>query len=426
MDKLLSSRAIAITGMGIISSVAKNCLEFRDALLQGRSNFKKLSYPMLSFPIIGAVIENFNFKISLESFQLTKEQFSKILSFGQSLPQPVQIALIAAIESWQQAQFFKVKDTARTALIIAAQNATTNYQYSLFNKFIDAPDYFSPNYALQFMDSSQLGVISEALGIFGEGFTIGGASATGNVGLWKGYQLIRDKFQDACLVVGSMADLSPMEFQALHNLSALGGENFENQPNQACRPFDINHNGFIYGQAAGAILLESIESAKSRGVPILGYLIGGALNLDGNHLTNPSLDGEIRTMRQALESARDLIDIRHINYINTHGTGTPIGDEVEIKAIESIFSDHLAQIKINATKSITGHTLWSAGVIEAIATILQMQFNFVHPTLNLEIPISDKSNFVRLNSEEFQIINAISNSYGFYGINSTLVFAKAL
>ena len=140
-------------------------------------------------------------------------------------------------------------------------------------------------------------------GILGEGFSVGGASATGNVALLRAYQLIRDGWQDACLVVGVVADLSPMELQGFYNLGALGGHHFADTPNKACRPFDKAHEGFIPGQAAACILLETVHSAKSRGVPILGYILGGALLLDGNRLSNPQVEGEFRAMQQAIKFA---------------------------------------------------------------------------------------------------------------------------
>lgn len=425
MNAPKKQRPIAITGMGIVSSLGKGIPAFREALFHGQSCFtRSSSYPLLSFPVIGAFIQDFNFSHALETFSVfTNEQQKTLQKLARSLSLPIQIALIAAIEAWQQAFATQCPFNAeRVSLIVAAQNTTTHYQYNLYQTFQQQPDYFNPTYALQFMDSHYVGVLSEAFGILGEGFTVGGASASGNVALLRAYQLIQNKSQDACLVVGALADLSPMELQGFHNLGALGGHSYAQEPNKACRPFDEAHEGFIYGQAAACLLLESLSSARKRQVPILGYILGGALLLDGNHLSNPSREGELRVMQKAIKLSG--ITVKDINYINTHGTSSPLGDEIEIEAIQALFGTDRYDIMINSTKSITGHCLWSAGIVEAIATIIQIQEKFVHPTLNLERPVTKYGHFVTKKSESLQIQAALSNGFGFGGINTAVVFSK--
>ena len=376
--------------------------------------------------MIGASIQKFSFARALQAFPLfTPERQQHLEKIVRTLPLTVQTALIAALEAWYQAALnVNPLDATRIGLVVAAQNTTNHYQYDLHTAFQQNPDYLLPAYALHFMDTDHVGVLSEVLGIMGEGFTVGGSSVSGNVALIRGYQLIRDHYQDACLVIGALADLSPMDLQGFYNLGALGGHHFAAEPKKACRPFDKAHDGFIYGQAAAAVMLESLDSAKRRDVPILGYMLGGALLLDGNRLANPNQNGEVRVMQQAMKAAD--VSVEEVNYINTHGTSAPLGDQTEINAIEAIFNECGHEVMLNATKSITGHCLWSAGVVEAIATLIQIRGEFLHPSLNLEQPITEKSQFVLGQNKSFRIQIALSNSFGFGGINSTLVLAKTI
>lgn len=417
--------AVAVTGMGIVSSLGEGLTLFKDALRDGRSNFVCSSlYPMLSFPVIGAFIQNFDFSQSLSLFATfaanRRQAIEKILL---SQPRPLQMALIAALQAWQQGAVVEYPlDATRIGLIVAAQNASTHYQYDLYPSFKEEPDYLSPKYALQFMDTNYVGVISAILGILGEGFTVGGASASGNMALISAYHSIRDKRQDACLVVGALADLSPMEFQGFHNLGAMGGSHFADQPNKACRPFDEAHEGFIYGQASACLLLESLDSVEKRKVPALAYILGGASCLDGNYLSSPSVVGEVRIIEQAIKVAG--VKVEDINYINSHGTSSPAGDKTEAEAISAALGEHSKKIMVNATKSLTGHCLWSAGIVEAIATILQMEYGFVHTNKNLVNPITKKFNLIKGDSTPYQIEIAISNAFGFGGINTAIVLAN--
>jgi malonyl-ACP decarboxylase len=272
------------------------------------------------------------------------------------------------------------------------------------------------------MDTDHVGTLSEIFQIQGEGFTTGGSSASGNVAIIKACQAIRWGILDSCVVVGALADLSPMELQGFYNLGAMGGKRFHDQPGKACRPFDKDHEGFIYGQAGGCLVLESWESAQKRGIPILAQIAGGALVLDGNRLPNPNTHGEARAMTSALKQAG--VQPGDIDYLNAHGSSSPLGDETEIDAVKKVFKENISHLRINSTKSLTGHCLTAAGVIETIATIIQMKEGFIHPNLNLEHPIDDECKFSRQQSIETSISTAMNNSFGFGGINTSVIIKK--
>lgn len=429
-DSIKDLSAVAITGMGILSAVGQGTTVFKEALLQGRNNFTAQVFSPLSVPIIAALIKNYSSAHLLQSLlslptNHTENRVAHLHKMFHQLPHNIELSLIATDEAWHQAKLDKHPlDPMRVGIIVAAQNSTSHYQFDLYDKFQAQPSYISPSYALHFMDADYLGYLSDIFSIFGEGFTVGAASASGNVALYQAYQLLKTGQHDAYVVVGALADLSPMELQGFYNIGALGGEHFMQEPNKASRPFDKDSDGFIYGQATACMILESVASATKRKVPILGYMLGGAVVLDGNYLSNPSQTGEVRAMQQAIRTSG--ISVEQINYINTHGTSSPLGDNVELAAIESVLNTHKSAVILNSTKSIVGHCLWSSGIVEAIATIIQMQNKFVHPNLNLENPIINSSNFVGLESQNYVVKTALSNSFGFGGINSSLVFANEI
>jgi malonyl-ACP decarboxylase len=307
-------------------------------------------------------------------------------------------------------------------LIVAGQNSTQNYQYNLIPKYKENPEYLSPRYALEFLETNQVGILSELFGIKGEGFVIGGASATGNVGLIKACQSIRSGLVEVCLVVGVIADLSPMDIQGFINIGAMGGKKFINHPEKACRPFDYQHEGFIYGQAGACIILESESSAYKRGVPLLAEIKGSSFNLDGNSSADPNVDGEIIVMIRALEQSG--FSPSEIDYLNTHGSSSPLGDETEAEAICHVFGNHINNMWINATKGLIGHCLYSAGIAEVLATVLQMEKGFLHPNKNLDKPINDELKFCGAKAINHKINIAMSNSFGFGGINTSIVLHR--
>ncbi len=416
----MAKKTVSITGMGVVTAHGVGCSTFASALLAGASNYQTVNLPPLPFPVVYSPIDHFSFSQSLALESEQRKSFEKIC---RGAPRALQVSVIAALEACLQAHLFEkpFTDPSRLGIIVAGQNTSCHYSYSLHESFQKDPEFLSPTYALNFMDTNYVGVLSELFGIHGEGFTVGGSLATGTIGLIKAMQLIQDDRLDACLVVGVMADLSPMELQGFRNIGALGGMNFEKEPHKACRPFDKAHEGFIYGQGTGAIFLESSKSAAKRGTPLLGSLLGGSIALDGNRLSNPSLKGETEIMRAALKNA----NVERVDYINTHGTSAPLGDETELEAISQLLGSKCLEVPINSTKSLTGHCLWSAGIVEAIATVIQIQKEFVHPTLNLENPISDKVFLPANKSIPHKIETALSNSFGFGGFNASIVISSA-
>jgi malonyl-ACP decarboxylase len=412
--------------MGIVSSIGHDIAAFTRSLADGKSGIGRLArqaIPALSMDI-GAEIADFRFPSMLEKMpDLPEALLQSARHVARRSPFTVQASVASALQAWTQARLHAGEiPPQRIGLVIAGHNTTQNYQYGLFTDFQRNPEYLSPRYALQFMDSDQLGALSEIFGIKGEGFVVGGASASGNVGVIHGARLIQVGLVDACLVVGVVADPSPMEIQGFCNIGAMGGKGFHEHPEKACRPFDALHEGFVYGQASACLVLESGGSARNRNVPSLAQWLGGAINLHSTASAEPDIDAEASAMKAALRQGG--LAAGEIDYVNTHGSSSPLGDSVEIEAIERVFGDHFPDVWLNATKGLTGHCLCSAGVVEIIASVIQMQHGFIHANINLDNPINSRARFCGATTVREQVRTAMSNSFGFGGINTSVVLRK--
>jgi malonyl-ACP decarboxylase len=409
---------IAITGMGIYGAGYKNTAQLLHRLQNGSSCIQRhQAYPECPFSAatIGAILDKVDF--DLNSSAIPTELAAKAAQVTMRKSLVYQSALHALLQAWYQANlqtnFYQPDEIA---IIVAGQNLHLRTQYQAASKFNIEPLYVNASYAQQFIDTTLMSFLSEFFNIQGMGFDVGGATASSNLAIQQATKLLDDKIK-CCIIIAAMTDLSPVELQAFNQVGALGGEDYADNPSAACRPFDKNHNGFIYGQGSGCIVLETIANAKLRQQPILAKLLAAISCLDAKANTEPSVQGEIRAMQLALAQA----NITTVDYINPHGTGTPLGDTIEAQAIANVFA-HRAFI--NTTKAITGHTLWAAAMIECIACILQMQHGFLHGNINLDAPIQDKLNFIGKQAIAKTIDTALSMSLGFGGINSAIVLQR--
>ncbi|MEY4483322.1 MAG: hypothetical protein RL693_774 [Verrucomicrobiota bacterium] len=408
---------VLVTGIGVLTSAGKGVQAFTDALNHGRVGITSCTDDGLG---IAGRLKAFSFEETVASLSLPDAMKTRALRAGRRAPLSAQTSLTTAMEAWQQAfGGMEVYPPEQISLLIAGNNINQAYQRGIMSKFQEDPEYVPASYALHFMDTDQIGLLSEVLGVRGEGFTVGGGSASGNMGILQAYRQIKYGLCQACIVVGALADFSPVELRAFQHAGALGGSRFSDQPEKACRPFDRDRDGFIYGQGSACLILESSKQANERGASVWGQIGGGAACLDGNRSSNPSVAGEIRVMRQALAEAGHAIE--EVQYINAHATSSLLGDEVEVKAIKEVFGSHLENVSINATKGLIGHCLYAAGAVEAVATLIQMKRGFLHPNANLENPIDRECRFIGLTAEAKRTELALNNSYGFGGINTSIV-----
>jgi malonyl-ACP decarboxylase len=211
-----------------------------------------------------------------------------------------------------------------------------------------------------------------------------------------------------------------MELQGFYNLGAMAGARGGAFPLARCRPFDGDREGFVPGQGAACLVLESGHSAARRSAPVWARLAGHALCLDANSLADPRVAGEAWVMAQAIRRAGLTPD--RIDYVNAHGTGSTLGDQVEVAALREVFGAEVGRPWINSTKGLVGHCLCAAGVVEAVATIVQLRDGFVHPNANLRRPIDPGCRFVGARAERASIEFALSNGFGFGGFNTSVLF----
>lgn len=298
-------------------------------------------------------------------------------------------------------------------VVVAGSNLALGRGFQAFEKFQSEPAFLSPRHGYEFYDTHVMASIADILDARGPGMTVGGASGSGNVAIGVALDLVRHRRTDACLVVGPMPDLSPVERHALRAMGALAA------PDQPCRPFDRAAHGFVPGAACAAVLLESEASARQRGIPILAEIAGACWVQGANHLPSPDLDSEIRAMTGALADAG--IGVDDLDLVSAHATGTPAGDAVECEALRLVLGDLRAQIPVNAPKSLFGHALHAAGVVELVAAIRQIQGGFIHGTAGLTDPVAGDLCLVGPATVDRPVRVVLSNSFGFGSIAAAIV-----
>ncbi len=266
-------------------------------------------------------------------------------------------------------------------------------------------------------------LLSMDIGFMGPNYSISTACATANNSIYSAAEHIRRGEADVMVCGGSEAPLTPIGLAGFVACKALSERN--EAPEKASRPWDKSRDGFVMGEGAGVLVLESLEHALARGATILAEYLGGGVSCDANHMTNPRLDGLGVSLCIENAIANAGIAKEEINYINAHATSTPAGDMCEVEGLRTVFGSHMKNIKMNGTKSMIGHGLGAAGGLEAIATIKGIMTGMLHPTINLDDPEEGVADLdlVPNVAKAHQIQVALSNSFGFGGHNASLLFA---
>ncbi len=267
------------------------------------------------------------------------------------------------------------------------------------------------------------GVVSIATGAKGPNSATCTACSTSAHAIGDALLYIRHGYADAIIAGGAEAVISPMPVAGFASMRALSTRNDE--PERASRPWDRDRDGFVMGEGAGILILEELEHARRRGAPILAELLGFGMSSDAYHISAPCEDGDgaIRVMRAALEDAQ--VRPEQVDYVNAHGTATPVGDRVETLAVKAVFGDHARRVAVSSTKSMTGHLLGAAGGLEAGIAVLSVVHDVAPPTINLDQPDPDDDlDHVPHTARAMPVNIALSNSFGFGGTNACLVLGK--
>lgn len=409
-------RRVVITGLGALSPIGNTIHDFWKALLEGKSG----AAPITKFDTTRFKTR---FACELKDFDplhfLDKTELRRYDMY-------TQYALIAVEEALRNGHVALEKlNKNRVGVIWGSGNGgieTFQDQVTEYAKG-DGTPRFNPFFIPKMLVDMASGIISIKYGFRGVNFTTVSACASSTTAIIDAYNYIKWNKADMIITGGSEAAINEASIGGFNALKALSTKNEE--PQTASRPFDINRDGFVMGEGAGALILEELESAKKRGATIIAEVAGGGMAADAYHLTgtHPEGEGAYLGMLAALEDAG--ITPQQINYLNAHATSTPQGDLSELKAIERLFGKENA-LAISATKSSTGHLLGAAGAIEAIACIKAIEQNSVPPTINtVETEPEFKSFNLALHEAQHKEIHyAMSNTFGFGGHIATVIFKK--
>jgi 3-oxoacyl-(acyl-carrier-protein) synthase len=426
MNRFSTENRVVVTGMGIVTPLGANVGDYFAALVAGRSGVTrwKTTHPEC-YSQIGGDLSGFDFDAHLATLSGVSAELGKSArKLLRATPLSGRVTAGAALQAFADAGLDAATlDPARFGHVLAGHNLNTKYIYDNVLAYQDEPDFIDPLFGLMCLDTDVLSVISELLNVQGASYTVGNACASGNIAVLGGLDLLRAGRADCVVVTGAALDLDPVTLHGWALMDALSFQSFNDEPERASRPFDARREGFVPSQGAGALILETLAHARARGATIHAEILGASSFSDASRLPKAHVGGQIRAIMGALNDAQ--IAPAAVDYVNAHATSTPLGDAVEVEAIKGVLGDHAAKIPVNATKSMLGHCLTSAGVVELIATILQMQNGVVHPTINQDEPDPNLDlDFVPNTAREHSIQVAISNSFGFGGLNSCVVVGQ--
>ncbi len=411
-------KRVVVTGLGALTPIGNNIQEYWDALLNGVSG---------AGPITGFDTEKFKTKFACEVKNFNPEDHMDKKE-ARKLDPFVQYALVATAEAVKDGNYDWEKiDTNRVGVIWGSGiGGFKTFQEEMKNFFLgDGTPRINPFFIPKVIIDIVPGHISIKYGLRGPNFATVSACASSTNAMIDSFNYIRLNIADIIITGGSEAVINEAGIGGFNAMHALSTRN--DDPKTASRPFDKDREGFVAGEGAGTIILEELEHAKARGAKIYAEIVGGGMSADANHITAPHPQGlgAKMVMTNALRDAK--LTTADIDYINVHGTSTPLGDISESRAIVDLFGDDAYKLNISSTKSMTGHLLGAAGAIEAIATILAVKNNIVPPTINhfTDDPEFDpKLNFTFNKAQKRVIRAAQSNTFGFGGHNASVIFKK--
>ena len=411
-------RRVVITGMGVVTPIGLTINDFWQAMMEGKSGADVITK-------FDASRFKTRFACELKDFDPTNYTDRKASRRQDSYTHYAFASSKMAVEdSGLDIENLTEEEKSKIGVVFGSGigGIDTFYKQSIINHE-QGPDRISPFFIPMLIPDIAAGSLSIHYGFTGPNYCIVSACATANNNMIDSYMLIRQGIADVMLTGGSDSAVNEMGIGGFNASRALSVRN--DSPQTASRPFDANRDGFVLGEGAGALILEELEHAKNRGVDIYAEIIGIGLSADAYHITAPHPEGlgAIKSMKLAVENSG--INLEDVDYINMHGTSTPLGDIAETKAIKKVFGEHAYKMNVSATKSMTGHLLGAAGAVEGIASILAIKNNIVPPTINFEIPDPECDlNYTFNKPQERQVNIAMSNAFGFGGHNTTVVFQK--
>jgi len=396
--------------MGIYSCIGKNLEEVRDSLYKGRSGI-----------ILDPVRKEYGYRSGLTGYVDKPDLKGKLDRRARiMLPEQGEYAYLATIEALANAGIDADHIQANEIGILYGNDSSGKAVIEADDIIREKKDttLVGSGAVFQTMNSTVTMNLATIFKLRGINFTISAACASGSHSIGLGYHFIKTGLQD-CIICGGAQEINHLSMGTFDALSAFSIR--ESDPTRASRPFDRDRDGLIPSGGAATVILESLESAQKRGAKILGEVIGYGFSSNGGHISNPTVEGPVRSLHRALKDAG--IDAKEIDYINAHATSTPAGDASEARAIDEVFGQY--KPLVSSTKSMTGHECWMAGASEIVYSLLMMQNSFVAPNINFENPDEDSAKLnIAKSAIEKDIVVFLSNSFGFGGTNSSLIIRK--
>lgn len=408
-------KKVVITGIGTVNSIAKNCDEFVKGLKDMKIGIDKITqFDTTDHKVkIAAEIKDFDPQKYLD--KKTAKRYDRFL----------QLAIAASDEAIKDSGLENDGEWKENAAVIIGSGIggfkTLYHEFHVMEE--KGPKFVSPFLIPMMIADMASGVVSIKHQLKGPNFTTVSACASAVHSIISSVMLIKSGEVDVAITGGSEAVIDPMPIAAFANMTALSQRNDE--PQKASRPFDKERDGFVMGEGAGVLVLESEEHAKARGAKIYGYIAGYGMTGDAYHIsqTDPEGTGAARAIKNALDMAK--IDPSEVDLINCHATSTPVGDESEVRAIRNVFGKKATNPIMQSTKTLIGHSLGAAGAVELIASILESQNEFAHGMPNLDNPDEEMKDLNIPKETKNQRINVVlKNSFGFGGHNASLIFVR--
>jgi 3-oxoacyl-[acyl-carrier-protein] synthase II len=411
-------RRVVVTGLGAVTPLGNTVDEFWQNLINGVSGADSIThFDCSKFKTrFACEVKNFD-----PSAVIDRKEVRRLDLFAQ-------YALYAADQAYRDAGLSEQNcNPDRSGVIWGSGIGGLNTFFKEVEEFAkgDGTPRFNPFFIPKMIADIASGHISMRFCFRGPNFTTVSACASSTNAILDSLFYIRMGKADVMITGGSEAAVNEPAMGGFNAMHALSERN--DSPKTASRPFDVNRDGFVMGEGGGALILEELEHARKRGAKIYGELVGGGASADAYHMTAPHPEGlgAINVMNSALSDAG--MNATDIDYINVHGTSTPLGDIAETKAILGVFGEHAYNLNISSTKSMTGHLLGAAGAIEAIASLLAVKNDVVPPTINLENidpELDSKLNFTFNKAQHRTVRAALSNTFGFGGHNASVIFRK--
>ena len=406
-------KRVVITGLGVVSPLGNDVAEMWERLLNGDNAVDTLTKIDISqYPAkVGAEVKEWNIDHLVEP-----KEVRKMDSF-------IQYSILAADAAHRDSglDVSAIEDKVGTWIGSGIGGVETiDKQASILHE--RGPRRISPFFIPMMIPNMASGQVSIYLGAKGPSNCSVTACASGTNSIGEAFRVIQRGDALAMFAGGAEAPITPLSFSGFCANKALSTNP---DPATACRPFDANRDGFIMGEGAGVLVLEEYEHAKARGAKMYAEVVGYGMSSDAYHITAPSpeAEGGSKAMSEAMRDAG--IAPEDVQYINAHGTSTPLNDMLETKAIRNVFGEHADRLAVNSSKSMIGHLLGAAGGVEAVITALSIHQGRIHPTINCDEPAENCDlDYVREGNRELDIQYALSNSLGFGGHNATLAFAK--